>query len=364
LQVLLIHRVLEHRARAVVALLALALAALGVSACGGSGNSGGGGTTDAKTLLTQTFTGTHAIKSGKANLDVKVTATGDPSISGPIELKVAGPFQTAGNDQLPKFDLALDIGAQGQGFKAGLTSTSDQLFVKFGGTAYEVPATLVAQMKKSFTQSQQSSKSGMSLGSLGIDPIKWLKDPTVTGTETVGGVETEHITAGVDVSALLDDLDNVLGKIKGQLPAGVTGTQIPDKIPADTRTKIQDAVKSATVEIWTGKDDKTLRKLTLKLGVEPPKSASGPRTLDIAISFELQDLNQPQTITAPTATHPLSELLGQLQGLLGGALGGSALGGSSGSGSSSPNIDKYTKCLQDAQGDVTKAQACASLLTQ
>ena len=347
-----------------------------ISACGGgsnesAGSSGGSGdTTDAETLLTQTFTGTHEIKSGKAKLDVKITAQGDPSVTGPIELKLSGPFQTAGDDELPKFDLALDIGAQGQGFKAGVISTSDKLFVEFGGTAYEVPAQLVTQMKQSFKESKGSSKSGMSLESLGIDPMDWLEDPKVAGDETLDGVETQHITAGVDVAALLDDIDSVLPKIKSQIPDGATGgQQIPDKIPADARKQIEDAVKSATVEIWTGKDDKTLRKLTLNVDVDPPAGSDGPKSVDVALSFELQDLNEDQTIKAPTATRPLSELLGQLQGLLGGALGGGALGGGalgggSGSGSSSPNIDEYTQCLQDAQGDVAKAQACASLLTQ
>lgn len=338
-----------------------------ISACGGnsteSSGGGSGDTTDAKTLLTQTFTGTHEIKSGKAKLDLKVTAEGDPSVTGPIELKLSGPFQTAGDDELPKFDLALDIGAQGQGFKAGLTSTSDKLFVKFGGTAYEVPAQLVTQMKQSFKESQGSSKSGLSLDSLGIDPMAWLTDPKVVGTATIGGVATEHVTAGIDVGALLDDIDSVLGKVKDQIPSGTTGaTQIPDELSADTRKEIEDAVKTATVDIWTGKDDHTLRKLALKVGVVPPAGSDGPKSLDVALSFELQDLNEDQTIEAPTSTRPLSELLGQLQGLLGGALGGGALGG--GGGSSSPNIDEYTQCLQDAQGDVAAAQACASLLTQ
>lgn len=360
------HRVLEHRVRTVVALLALALAAVGFSACGGgdSGSGGGGGdTAGVETLLTQTFTGTHKMESGKANLVLKVTAEGDDSIRGPIELKVSGPFQTAGKDELPKFDLALDIHAQGQGFSAGIASTSDRLFVKFGGTAYEVPETLVAQMKQSFG-SGSSSKSGLSLDSLGIDPMSWLEDPELAGTETVGGVETEHITSKLDVNALLDDIDGVLAKVKDQLPAAAaTGQPIPDRIPEDTRKQIEDAVKDATVDIWTGKDDKTLRKLVVTVAVEPPASSDGPDSLDISLTFELTDLNEPQSISAPATTRPLSELLGQLQGLLGGALGGGALGGGGGD-TAPPNIDEYTQCLQDAQGDVEQAQACAELLNQ
>ncbi|MGB2712477.1 MAG: hypothetical protein WBC33_13295 [Conexibacter sp.] len=360
-----IHRAFEHRARAVVALLVLGLAALGLAACGGGeGGSGGGSTSDAQTLLTQTFTGAHEIKSGKANLQLEITAQGDPSIRGPIKLTISGPFQGAGGDALPQFDLALDVRAQGQGFEAGLTSTSDRLFVQFGGTAYEVPAALVSRIRDSFKKAQQQSGDKQKLDLAGIDPMSWLQDPEVTGSETIGGTETEHITAQLDLDALLDDVDELLGKLRSQLPA-VTGGQIPDKLSADTRQQIEDAVKSATVDVWTGTDDKTLRKLAIEVAVEPPASADGPKSVGVDFSIELQDLNEPQTIEPPASSRPLNELLGQLQGLLGGALGG-GLGGDLGGGgsSASPNIDKYTQCLQDAGGDVAEAQKCAALLTE
>ena len=363
------HRVLQHPVRAVVALLALVLAAFALVACGGS--SGGSGSGDAQTLLKQTFTGTHNIKSGKANVQIGVDIQGgSSSIPSPIKLAISGPFESVGSDRLPKFDLALDVNAAGQGLKAGLTSTSDQLFVDFGGTSYEVPAQLLDKLKASYKQSQQQSSSAKktSLSSFGLDPLSWLKDPTVQGTETVGGVATEHISAQVNVSALLDDLDKALAKLKQQanLP-GAAAKQIPSSIPASTRTEIEDAVKTATIDIWTGKDDHTLRKATLALHVEPPASKRGPKSLDLNLGIELSDLNQPQTIAAPSSSRPLSQLLGQFQGLFGGALGG--LGASSGSGTGSAGGNAaatraYGQCLQNAAGDATKMQACSSLLTK
>lgn len=367
-----IHRALEHRARALVALLVLALAALGLAACGDSGGGGGGGgdTADVETLLASTFTGAHKIDSGKANVQLQIDAQGDPSLNGPIKLSISGPFQTAGGDALPKFDLALDISAQGQGFKAGLTSTSERLFVNFGGTAYEVPADILARLKQSYQRSQRQSQQKMSLASLGLHPASWLKDPKVTGSESIGGVDTQHITAQLDVPALLDDVDRLLGKLRSQLPSAAAGAQVPDHLPADARRQIEEAVKSAQVDVWTGTDDKTLRKLSVELAIEPPEgSGEGPSSAQVAFSVELDDLNEPQTIEAPASSRPLNELLGQVQGLLGGALGGSSgLGsgglGSSGSGGSSEQVDKYAECLQEAGGDAAKMQACASLLSR
>jgi hypothetical protein len=364
LQVLLTHRFVQHRARAIVALLALAALALVLAACGGgdSGGSGsGGGSGDAETLLRQTFTGTHDIKSGKAAIDLRVDVSGDPSIRGPITVDIAGPFQSAGTDRLPKFDLALDAHAQGQGFKAGLTSTSDQLFVNFGGTSYEVPAEVMARLKDSYKRSQQQGSSNqMDLRALGLDPLSWLQDPTVEGTETIGGVATDHISSGVDVSALLDDVDNLLARGVPGLP---TGQQIPRRIPDGDRRQIEDAIKDAKLDVWSGQDDHTLRKATLALTVDIPRSST---TLDLLLSIELTDLNQPQTIQAPTSTRPLSELLGQLQGFLGGAFGGGALGDSSGSagGASSQQLQAYSDCVQRAGSNVQEAQRCADLLTQ
>ena len=360
------HRFVQHRARAIVALLALAVVALTLAACGGS-NSSGGSSANAETLLRETFTGTHQIRSGKANVQLRVDVTGGTSIRGPIQATISGPFQSVGSGQLPKFDLALDASAQGQGLRAGLLSTSDQLFVNFGGTSYEVPAQVLAQLKQSFRRSQQQgSTQHSSFSALGISPLSWLQDPTVVGTESVGGVQTDHISAKVDVNALLNDVDKLLARVSSGGIPGVPGGRVPSSLPASARTQIEQAVKSATIDVWSGQSDHTLRKLTLALSVVPPRGAT--RSVDVSLSIELSDLNQPQTIQAPANSRPLNELLGQFQGLLGCALGGSALGGSGSSGSSggasSAQLNAYAQCVQRAGSNVTEAQKCASLLTQ
>jgi hypothetical protein len=363
LQVLFTHRFVQHRARAIVALLALAAAALVLAACGGSGGgSSSGGSGDPETLLRQTFTGTHNVRSGKANIQLRLVVTGVPSLTGPIQIGVTGPFQSLGTDQLPKFDLALNANAQGQGLKAELISTSDRMFVEFGGTAYEVPAQLLDQLRRR----GQSGSAQPKMSLKGIDPLKWLKDPKLVGAESVGGAQTDHIAASVNVSALLDDVDKLLARAQS-LP-GLAGRRVPSHLSAGDRSQIEQAVKRATVDVWSGKSDHTLRRFTLALNVVPPKSSSGPRSLDLTLSIELTDLNQPQTITAPATSRPLSELLGQFQGLLGGALGGSSgLGGGSSGGSggaSSKQLDAYSKCVERAGSNVPQAQKCASLLTK
>ncbi|HEX4807266.1 MAG TPA: hypothetical protein VFU94_15305 [Conexibacter sp.] len=352
---------MQHRARAIVALLVLAVAAVALAACGGSSSGGG----NAQTLLRQTFSGSHQIRSGKASVHVRVVATGDPSLQGPIEATISGPFQSVGSHKLPKFDLAIDASAEGQSIKAGLTSTSDQLFVSFGGTAYAAPAQLVRQLEQSYRRSQRRGASGQhtSLHALGLDPLGWLQDPTVVGTESVGGTQTDHISAKVSVSALLADVDKLLARASAGGIPGVPSSRVPSSLPANVRSQIEQAVKSATFDVWSGKSDHTLRRLALALNVVPPRGT--PRSVTVDLSVELTDLNQPQTIAAPTATRPLSELLGQFQGLLGGALGGSGGSGSSSSGgANSAQLDAYARCVQRAGSNVAEAQKCASLLTK
>jgi len=121
------------------------------------------------------------------------------------------------------------------------------------------------------------------------------------------------------------------------------------------------------VDVWTGKDDKTLRKAAIALTVEPKSSSgSGPKSVSVSLTFEVDDLNQPQTVTAPSSARPLSELLGQVQGLFGSALGGagSLSGGGTGSGAASTKVDAYAKCIESAGGDAQKLQDCQSLLTK
>jgi hypothetical protein len=354
--------------RALVALLAVALVAVVLAGCGGSGSesssggSGGGGD-DAQALLRQTFSGSHQVKSGRLTIALGITAQGDSSIRGPVRVAISGPFQSEGAGRLPQFDMNADLSAQGQSFQAGLTSTGSRAFVKFGGTNYAVPDQVLTQLKQSYDQQvKQSSSSGRGLGAFGIEPLRWLRDPSVRGEETVGGTATEHISASLDTARFLDDVNTLLRRANEQGLGSATGRALPRELTARERQQAMAAIRTAKVDVWTGKDDKTLRKLAVALTLADSSSGRA-QTASVSFSVELADVNQPQTITAPTTSRPLQELLGQFSSLLGGsALGGGS--GSSGGSSSSGSIDRYTKCLTDAGSDVAKAQKCADLLTK
>ncbi len=355
----------SYRARTLVLLLAL-LAAVSLAACG---SSRGGSSGDARKLLDETFNGSHKITSGNLDLNFTLSAQGSPALSKPVTVALKGPFASQGKAKLPKFDLAATVAAQSQNIRAAAVSTGDKGFIGFQGTTYSVPPQVFSQFKSSYEQSQAKSQNqnGNPLSRIGIKPLDWLEDPKTIGDEDVAGTSTTHITAGVNTSKFVDDLNKILANASS---LGVPNTgRLPRSITPDQKGQIEKAIKNATFDVWTGKDDKTLRKLAIKLAIEVPPSANanGVKSADISLSLQIAGLNSPQTVNEPTGTKPLSDLTSQFGGGLGGLGGGGTTpGGTPGTTpttpGASPNIKKYSDCLAKARGDLAKQQKCASLL--
>jgi hypothetical protein len=357
-------------------LLLLCLGALLVAGCGGGGESASEDT-DVNTLLEQTFTGEHKVDSGKLDLSLRIDAQGGSSsqLQGPISVKLSGPFETQGEGRLPKFDMDASFEGAGQSFQAGVTSTGDKGFVNFQGTEYEVSSQVFQQFKAGYEQAQkqaaEQNKDQQSLATLGIDPRRWLTDAQNAGEAMVGDAETIKITGGVDVTKLLDDVNAALEKARG---LGVQGSeQLPEKLTDEQKRQAAEAVRNVKVEIYTGKEDSTLRRMLITFDVQAPAGSGGDaQSGSLALDFSLLDLNEGQDIEAPSGAKPFDELLGQLGGLGLGGMGGSGSGSGSGSGGGSDSsgagadaeaLRKYSECIEKAGEDVAAAQKCAELLS-
>ena len=305
--------------RLLVLLCTVALTATGLAACG-AGDPGATGSTasagSAQDLVRQTFAAGKGIHSGKLDAVLRADLNGLPMLSGPVALKVSGPFASRGAGQVPSFDLALALALGGQTLSAGAVSTGDKGYLRFQGEAYAVDDASWAKVAKAFTGA--SKRPGGSLQALGIDPLTWLADPKVAGQEDVAGVPTTKISSPVAVGALLDDLARLLGKAGG-VTGGTAG--VPARLSPAARKAIQDAVTSATVDLWTGTQDHLLRRAAVRIAFDVPQDqrakAGGLSSGTVALDLTLTDLNQPQTITPPANAKPLSGLTGLLHGLLG-----------------------------------------------
>jgi hypothetical protein len=361
-------------------LLLVALLALPVMLVAGCG---GGGGEDPQKVLQQTFSSAKKVTSGKLDLSLTVNADGAKNVNGPISVSLTGPFQSRGTNQIPKFDFDLKIGAQGQNFTAGAISTGDKGFIKLQGNTYAVSDQVFNSFKQGFQRSQaqqNGTKQNPSFSSLGVNPKDWLQSPQNKGDADVSGTTTIHIASGVDVSKLLDGISQLLTKA-GSL--GVTQTQrLPTTLTAAQKKKVQDAIQDPKLDVYTGKSDKTLRRITIDLKFKVPQSsqqrANGIKGGQITLDVKIANLNQPQTITAPANAKPFSQLssalsgLGALGALSGGAGATGSTGGTGSTGStggtgatsgSSAKIQAYAQCVQQAGSDVAKAQGCAKLLT-
>src|SRR4051795_1517756 len=285
-------------------LLILVLCGVFVAGCGSSKDESVNG------LLKDTFAGGKSVKSGELNVQLDANLQGVQSLKGPVQLRVTGPFQSTGSKELPKFDFTLSITSNGQTFTAGGTSVGDKGYISFQNQAYAVSDKLFQQFKNGYLQSQSKSKnkSAPSLGTLGIDPRRWLVGAHKEADADVAGTKTAHIAAGIDVGQLLNDVNRVLSRASSV--AGGAAKNVPNQITPAQQKQIEQAVQSAKVDIYTGKDDHALRKIDVAVQLKPTGSTFKGGTVHFAL--QIADLNEDQTIEEPKNAQPLDNLLAQL----------------------------------------------------
>jgi hypothetical protein len=340
--------------------LVVALAGALLAGCGS-----GGGHADVQALLSQTFGPDKPVHSGRLDLRLEVDAQGLQSFQGPLAIHLAGPFQSQGTGKVPKFDFDVAFATGGSTLRAGAISTGDKGYLTLQNRAYQLSDQLfkrLQQSRKAALPAGQAKQQAPTLQALGIDPRRWLRNARRVGEEDAGGVRTVHLAAGIDVPRFLADVNTLLGKA-GRL--GVTGATngVPSSLTAAQRDKIARSIQDAKVDVWTGKDDRALRRLAIDVRFDVPADvrAKGTPAQKGRVRFELgiADLNKPQAVGPPANPRPLSELTAALQQALGSAqASGSQAGGSSaGSGAAS-----YDQCVAAAGADLAKEQQCAALL--
>jgi hypothetical protein len=362
------------RLRVLIALFA----ALALVSCGNSSDSG-----DVENLLDKAF------RSDIHSADLKVDATlqlkGTGSLDQPVRIQASGPFRT-NKGKLPSADLELRIGSSGgQTIQTGFLSTGDRAFLKFEDVYYEQPASQVRQANRAINARGR----GGSLRSLGLDPRTWLADASEQGDERVAGVETTHVSGTLDVERVMRNINEFVQRSSAAI-GGATGAKPPGKLSAKDIRRIAEVVKDPEFDVYVGKEDDTIRKVSGRVEFQVPEdkrdSLGGIEGGSLEFTVELSDVNGNQQIEAPTKARPISKLTTSLggTGLLGGATGttGGDSGGSTVSpvnpngpgtstapaGSGAPDAEdfkRYADCLDKAAPEDTAAlQRCAQLLNE
>ena len=317
-----------------------------IAGCGGDDSSG----EDPQTVLDETFNNDTKVTSGDLSLSASVSAEGEQG--GNFEFSLSGPFQGDPDHEnaIPQLDWTVSASGEGAGqsidFSGGLTVTGDNAYVTYNDQAYEVGSDVFAQLKQAFEAQAQAAGSASSEGTFqeqcataieqaGGDPAacdidleSWLTNLSDDGTEDVGGTETIHISGDANIDQILTDVGNLASSVPSAASSGFDPSQL---------SAVSGAVTDASIDVYSGADDKVLRKLEVALTVDPSAVAPegvtvpiGEITVDFAI--EIDGLNEEQTIEAPSGAKPISELLsdlgvdpstlGQIPGLPGGTSGG------------------------------------------
>ncbi len=360
---------LRRRIAGVLLCIAVVAVAIAASGCGGDS---GGNQSDATDMLHRAFA--KPVHSADVKLDGELRLDGLPGFDKPIRIQASGPYVTS-RDTIPKADMDLKIGAQGQGqsLQTGFLSTGDRAFLKFGGEYYEQPAANVAQANR---QIRAGKGKGSQPNGLGVDASSWVRDAKMKGQEKLGGVQTDHVSARIDVRKVLGDL-NRLAK-KGTNAVG--GATTPQPLSAKTLDDAAKTVKDPTFDVYVGKDDGLVHRMSGNLALSVPAAdrsrANGITGGSLRFTLDLTHANGNQKIGAPANPRPISDLSKQLGGAAAlGALGGSQgtppptattpspSGGGQTTTPDPASFKRYARCLDKAKpGDTQALSRCSKLL--
>ncbi len=288
-----------------------------------------GGDETVDEVLAQTFGEGKSVKSGRLDASLRINAKGIvQNLQGPVALRLYGPVPV---DRAPT---------------SCRSSTSRSASTRRPAAARPAPCRPATRAScgsrtrptRSATSSSSSSRTATpsrpsatrrqggaasSFRTLGIDPRRWLSDPKNEGTEEVGGDETIHITSG----------DRRPEVPRGRQPRprphrpsrqdpcakedadGRSPSRAARQLTDEQRKQIAEAVKDARVDIWTGEDDKILRRINVDLRLDVPEAAR-PTARAATCSFDLSSAGSTRSRRSrrPTDAKPLDELLERLGG--------------------------------------------------
>ena len=247
------------------------------------------------------------IKSANIEVALNVKAT-----QGAMSLKLAGPYQSNGKDQLPSADLAVQImGATPSAINGRVISTGKNAFVEYGGETYEVGEDVVAQMQKS----------GESSGQLTPNDIKtmmgqmqdWFPQSDTQEDADLDGEAVTRVTGKLDLSAALTDLKELAKR------PGMSGAEGLKQLSEGDIKRVERMFSDPKFTLDVGRDDGKLRRIVATLKVDDGQDKG---TMEFSMRFK--DVDKPVKIDAPAtgSGKPIEELGKALEQDFGSGTGG------------------------------------------
>jgi hypothetical protein len=262
-----------------------------------AGCAGGGESADE--VLSETAANLGEIRSGTLHVDLRVEPRG-PTGAETFGFALDGPFSLGGSTALPVADIEYTQTAGDESATVTLISTGSKAYIRVQDRTYELRPEQSAQLRGAAGQ----LRAGAGLGEFAID--EWIQDAEVDDGGDVGGADTDHVQAELDVVAAVRDLSALARQL---------GQNVPQLGDQDAE-RLADSVRSSRFEVYTGKDDRLLRRLELEVdfGLDVPRELRGALggLVGARLVFELgvDDPNEPVSVAEPENVLPSSELPG------------------------------------------------------
>jgi hypothetical protein len=266
------------RSRLIVA--SLVLLVVNAAGCGGASHE----TVKPEAMLDAAAA--HSIASAQTDIDLRLQLSGGTRLSGPVRLRLSGPYVSGGGRQIPKFDWRLSASALGFPVGGRLVSTGTNVYLSLYGDNYEVGTEAVAAANERIGEST------------GIHPRSWFCRARLDGDGHEGGADCERISAPLRGEAVARDIAPLASSL------GFSGTPSV----------------SGTASACVGYDDRVLHELEVGAVLSAPPGSSGPGgATSVALDLDLviSDVGEPQQISIPGGGgfRPIRDLALQLNDL-------------------------------------------------
>lgn len=249
---------------------------------------GCGESESAQDALAETASNLEAIRSGTMSFEYSASGEEGPDVG----LQLEGPFDLDSGGPLPAAELQITQFVGSTRSSTTFISTGDQAFLRLGEETFELPAEMLQG-------AGGGEGDGDALGELEIGD--WFVEPEISDGGDVGGADTDRIRSPLDVVAALNDFLAAANALAGvDLPA----------IEGPSAQNLRNAVRSAIVEVWTGTDDRLLRRLVLEVELELAGSDELREALgqlagaDLRLELRISNPNEPVAVEAPQDAVP------------------------------------------------------------
>jgi hypothetical protein len=253
-------------------------------------NAAGCGGTDHKAVNPEAMldaAAAHPITSAQTDIDLRLQVRGVSRLSGPLSLRLEGPYVSGAGRQIPKFDWRMKASALGFPVGGNVVSTGTNAYLSVFGDNYEVG-----------TDAVSAANDRIAAGST-IHPRSWFGPARVDGQGNEGGVDCERISAPLRGDVMAGDIAPLAAALGLAEPPTVSGT----------------------ARACVGFDDRVLHELEVSavLGVPAADQASlgGASSVATDLDIVISGVGERQKITIPAGGgfRPIRDLVLQLNDL-------------------------------------------------